>query len=490
MKARIASNSAPQAASWIQPLILSGPAGEKMFAGRHALSPWFTDAQFSVLMRLRMGLPVASCDQPCSMCHHAHVADQYGYHAMCCKGSGHRTKCHNTLRDYFFSLLSVGLLGPHKEAHCFPEHPTWRIDLLVGNMACDVAITNPFRPEAVRAAAEFPGGAATAYEAVKHAKYGESARLNGLTLVPLVVDTLGAWGAASAPLFAILARALAERLELPYARVLAQVRQHINALHMRNVSNLLLRATPPTLDGPWNAMEVARCRQNAVQVIPAAAARAAADHHLAAPPPSSSPLGSSDDTAVAGAEQVRVASCDSVVVLAAPRADEAATVSFAAHVASGPPSAIVTQEPASQLVQQSQAQHLPVVSVDEASFAYAAPTPSPATAAGQQQQPLPTPSSTQLPPPLSSSSSSSPPQPLSLPLSSPSPLLSTADFAAFLSAAPAERHLEHEELQEQSATAEQLLPPSSPPTPRSSVAAEAGDSCTAEGSSGSSYPSL
>ncbi|KAJ9455168.1 hypothetical protein DIPPA_14530 [Diplonema papillatum] len=67
----------------------------------------------------------------------------------------------------------------------------------------DVAITFPLQANAVKKAAETEGGAATKYEAVKRRTYdgpilAEAPEQQDLLLVPLVVDTFGAWG-ESAP---------------------------------------------------------------------------------------------------------------------------------------------------------------------------------------------------------------------------------------------------------------------------------------------------
>jgi hypothetical protein len=75
----------------------------------------------------------------------------------------------------------------------------------------DVALTFPLRSSALVDAAAAPGGAATAYEAVKRARYGSKLGPHQ-QLIPLVFDTFGGAGISGRPLLDHIARAFAGRL--------------------------------------------------------------------------------------------------------------------------------------------------------------------------------------------------------------------------------------------------------------------------------------
>ena len=78
----------------------------------------------------------------------------------------------------------------------------------------DVAVINPLATANVDAATRQPGGAATAYELVKHQRYGAEvvAEANSrMVLTPMVVDMFGAWGDAAQEPLKIFANAYADR---------------------------------------------------------------------------------------------------------------------------------------------------------------------------------------------------------------------------------------------------------------------------------------
>ena len=88
------------------------------------------------------------------------------------------------------------------------------------------------------------GGAATAYEAVKEAKYRESAK--DIHFVPMVVDTIGAWGKSSQPVLTKMSKAWKQRFaeggSVVYARLTAPV--------MHRTANMLMQAIVPQRETP------------------------------------------------------------------------------------------------------------------------------------------------------------------------------------------------------------------------------------------------
>jgi hypothetical protein len=113
-------------------------------------------------------------------------------------------------------LLSTALFQPALEARPFHADPGARLDLVTEHqgraLLMDVAMTHALRnTTSVRRTLESDGGAATAYEAVKRARYASLVQ-EGQELVPLVVDTYGAWGESAWKWFPVFARGYARRL--------------------------------------------------------------------------------------------------------------------------------------------------------------------------------------------------------------------------------------------------------------------------------------
>ena len=180
-----------------------------------------------VACRLRLGNPVSATaqPQPCSRCEafrgDAVTRDRFGHHALCCMAGGARCVLHNSLVDRIFADAAFGLLHPVGEAHPFADGD--RLDIVFRTGTCetlvDVAVTCPFRPSSIAAAGATPSGAATAYEAVKRARYGAKCRA-GQELVPLVFDTFGGAGLSGRPVLSRIASAFARRFGSRTARVL------------------------------------------------------------------------------------------------------------------------------------------------------------------------------------------------------------------------------------------------------------------------------
>ncbi|KAJ9437851.1 hypothetical protein DIPPA_25035, partial [Diplonema papillatum] len=175
---------------------------------------WLSPAEFNVAVRMRLGLPLTARVGKCRLCGDAD-ADVMGDHSLCCMSGGLRTRAHTALRNEVAAVAREALLTPALEVQPFtqPAHTGLRLDVAYqrgGKLRLiDVAITFPLKPTggSRRKAVEGPGGAATAYEAVKRGKYTraveQEAPLLAMELVPIVVDTLGAWGDSAAALLLV-----------------------------------------------------------------------------------------------------------------------------------------------------------------------------------------------------------------------------------------------------------------------------------------------
>ncbi|KAJ9436114.1 hypothetical protein DIPPA_26706 [Diplonema papillatum] len=229
---------------------------------------WLSPAEFNVAVRMRLGLPLTAQVGKCRLCGDAD-ADVMGDHSLCCMSGGLRTRAHTALRNEVAAVAREALLTPALEVQPFtqPAHTGLRLDVAYqrgGKLRLiDVAITFPLKPTggSRRKAAEGPGGAATAYEAVKRGKYTraveQEAPLLAMELVPIVVDTLGAWGDSAGPELRALISALHRRYDWESYPSLAQLVYHrlsfavMKAVSRIAMANILVSLEPgmPEADG-------------------------------------------------------------------------------------------------------------------------------------------------------------------------------------------------------------------------------------------------
>ena len=185
MKGIIQSATAPGASLWVA----MPPACSEFL--------WLDPGLYFIAAKLRLGLPLNESGTVCPQCRQA-TDDTLGDHALKCMSGGRRTLAHNAIRDTVNSLLSECLLRPHRETHPFAANPAARMDISVlldgKEYLVDIALTHPVQARTQNDAANTPGGAATAYEAVKVAEYGAHVNIGTQVLVPLVFDTFGAVG--------------------------------------------------------------------------------------------------------------------------------------------------------------------------------------------------------------------------------------------------------------------------------------------------------
>ena len=160
--------------------------------------------------------------------------------------SGERTLLHHVMVDAVHVLASGALKFPEKECCPFARHQGDRLDVVlrrgVRRRTClDVAITFPLQSRAtIAAASESSGGAATRYETVKVARYGEHAAEADMTFVPLVVVTFGAWGSSALPVLRELATQWGGRRGISPSMAVQQRMAVLNFVLLRGVGRLVL----------------------------------------------------------------------------------------------------------------------------------------------------------------------------------------------------------------------------------------------------------
>jgi hypothetical protein len=250
--------AAPAAAARLQSTRRDNASGWLAVCDTEA-GAWLSDAEFRIASRLRLGLPVRDGPCFCPSCDTQVEAD--GYHMLACKSGKHRV--HNAVRDRLHQLCCEALLPAHREGRPFASqgepHADRRIDVVVPSgpdgraLLLDVAVTSPFTASSVAHAANAPGGAATSYERVKLAQYAGAIQPQVHNFVPVVLDSLGAWGRTAIPTLRYLAGAYAQRRAethgdawrgrgLFYASLSLTLQRHLARVILRCVAEPALEA--------------------------------------------------------------------------------------------------------------------------------------------------------------------------------------------------------------------------------------------------------
>lgn len=249
-KARISSASAPFASAWLAPL----PGSDMPF--------WLPGSSFVALLRLRLGFQVAPVPDACVLCKRPNAADVWGHHSVTC---GNKYAIHNTVRDAVANLFGDALMAPRLEPQVFPDAPGRRGDIAVTFSAAgrrrraviDISVVSPFAVARQAAAARAPGGAAEDAAKEKITSYGELPERAGMELVPMCIDSLGAWNAAAVDLLKRAARDWGKRFDIKASRAIPLAFSALSTILAQAVARLLLAnsgvATALPTTGPtWN----------------------------------------------------------------------------------------------------------------------------------------------------------------------------------------------------------------------------------------------
>ena len=184
--ARLKSLTLPHAGDWLNVVPST------------ALGLHLRPQEFVMVARYRLGLPLYTKDGPCPACHR--LSDRQGNHAMCCGSGGERIARHNHLRDHLHDTAAAAGLGPVREVRfLIPGEDSRPADVLLPHWsagqdaAMDVTVVNPLQVATVEGAATEAGHALTFAFNRKMRGTSEACQRQGVTFLPLVVESYGGW---------------------------------------------------------------------------------------------------------------------------------------------------------------------------------------------------------------------------------------------------------------------------------------------------------
>ena len=133
--------------------------------------------------------------------------------------SGKRIAQHNHVRDALFQAALQAGLGPSMESDgLLPGSDDRPADLLIPHWcsgkdaALDFTTVNPLQAALVRGASHEVESAVDHAHRVKCRKYGERCAREGITFLPLAVETLGGWHTAALDFISRLGRQVARNV--------------------------------------------------------------------------------------------------------------------------------------------------------------------------------------------------------------------------------------------------------------------------------------
>ena len=264
-KARLEAAAAPHAGAW-----LSAPA-------TRAAGLRLTTAEFAAAALLRIGGHILSRERWCPRCDQQ--LTQRAHHAVRCKAGGDITVRHNSLRDAcYFRCGAAGIEAERETAGLLHQAVRRRPgDVVIhacpgmGAVALDFAVTCPLQASLLAESAQHSLAAARSYEAHKleDRRTAQLCAEAGLTLVPMVAETLGGWGPAAQGFFRNLARATAERQGIDASLATSQLYESLGIKLQRANARAILSRTSALLSSCDNTA-IATTRSEAALVLSAA----------------------------------------------------------------------------------------------------------------------------------------------------------------------------------------------------------------------------
>ena len=245
-KARLASLGLAHAGDWLN--VIPSPV-----LGLHVRPQEF---RYSVLYRL--GAPIYTTDGACPACRKD--SDRFGDHALVCGSHGERIARHNQLRDAIYSVAASSNLAPRKEENALlPGTSARPADVFIPHWtggrdtALDVTVVSPLLTDRLDNSISTPGHTLTVAFNEKCRDYLEPCEREGLSFIPLPVETLGGWHDKACDQIKKLARAQARSSGKEEGDAVRHLFQRLGVLLVKGNSALMLNRIPsfplPEIDG-------------------------------------------------------------------------------------------------------------------------------------------------------------------------------------------------------------------------------------------------
>ena len=239
VKARMLSTSLPFAGGWL----LTPPL--------RCLNFDIQSRTFIMLMKYRMGIPLAAVETKCSFCRNG-VLDVYGNHAASCPGKLGLSWRHNRVRNKVAKLASeAGMQAEIEKNHLLPLHPTLRpADIFISHwlldrgICLDVSIVNPICPTSVSGASKTPASAAIRAEKLKLSTYALLCSAANLDFCPLVMETFGGFGPLSIPILKRISKALSIKRDETESAALNTLCNNLSFVCQRSLGETLMSRYP------------------------------------------------------------------------------------------------------------------------------------------------------------------------------------------------------------------------------------------------------
>ena len=227
-----------------------------------ALGPHLQDREFHLCLVYWLGLQMSEDGYQCPVCHG--VADAFSDHQVGCGGNGDRIYWHDSLRNALFSACrekcaaQSAALVPRKEVpSLIPNTRSHPADVFLPSWkrgcpaALDVSVISTLQQLTMEGAATVQGHALRVGTERKRMVLSAACRVVGVSVIPLVVESLGGWSDEAADTIASIGRLLGQRLGIPPAETIRHLFQRCFIALWRGNAALWIRRCPvhlPSVD--------------------------------------------------------------------------------------------------------------------------------------------------------------------------------------------------------------------------------------------------
>ena len=176
---------------------------------------------------------------------------RFGDHTITCATENERIFRHDALRDAIYEQARQAGLSPVKEARSLISSSQSRPgDIFIPNWrgrqtAFDVAVTSPLSQSALPRSAVTTGAAIDSMKSSKLNKHFRHCQTNGISFVPLVVETLGGWDPDAVHFLQTFAKLSSSRSFSNPSLVVRHFFQRLSVVLQRANAALIANRAPP-----------------------------------------------------------------------------------------------------------------------------------------------------------------------------------------------------------------------------------------------------